>query len=571
MTDLGTTSDGAIALDVDQLIGSHMAVVANSGGGKSWTIRKMLELAAGGPQRIVLDVEDEFYTLRERAPQLVIAGGENGDCPATVANAAALALFVLEAGVDVVVQLNDLGLDGQRAFIAQFLHTIVGAPKSLWHPALIVVDEAQRYAPQDGAPLSLPAITSLIGLGRKRGFTAVLASHRLSQINKDVTGHVNNWLLGRVGQSIDRRAVSDALGFRPSSDEGRGLARLKAGQFWGFGPAIADEPALIQVGRTETTHLKHGQHGVPMPPAPAEIRAMMAKLAAASVQPVSPSPDATNGEAKSYVPDSHAIDAARADGYAQGYQEGGAGAAAAIRARLDAIQAGMIDTEDKVGRIRGLVTDLLEFDGVPALATPAPSERPRATAPSRQHSAADPAPRRAGTVDQRILDALAELDAIGAKAPDRELVALLAGYKNVTSKGFSNALGSLRSDGKVDYPNSGQVALTAEGRTAATPSPAPLTSADLQRRILAILGGQCGRVLQPLIKAYPGTVDRGELAGAAGYTNVTSKGFSNTIGRLRTLGFIDYPGSGRVVALPVLFVQGRRWSRRPNGTASWPP
>lgn len=64
-------------------------------------------------------------------------------------------------------------------------------------------------------------------------------------------------------------------------------------------------------------------------------------------------------------------------------------------------------------------------------------------------------------------------------------------------------------------------------------------------------------VLQPLISAYPEPIAREELAAAAGYGNLASKGFANAIGRLRSLGFIDYPAQGQVVACPVLFLGGR--------------
>jgi len=41
----------------------------------------------------------------------------------------------------------------------------------------------------------------------------------------------------------------------------------------------------------------------------------------------------------------------------------------------------------------------------------------------------------------------------------------------------------------------------------------------------------------------------------AGYGNLRSKGFVNAIGRLRTLGFVDYPDSGSIVATPMLFLE----------------
>jgi hypothetical protein len=43
---------------------------------------------------------------------------------------------------------------------------------------------------------------------------------------------------------------------------------------------------------------------------------------------------------------------------------------------------------------------------------------------------------------------------------------------------------------------------------------------------------------------------------AAG-ASVTSSSFTNNLGSLRSLGLIDYPQPGQVVALPVLFLEER--------------
>ena len=64
---IGKTSDGkALHIDVDRLIISRALIQANSGAGKSWAIRRLLEQTHGRVQHLVLDVEGEFYTLRER-------------------------------------------------------------------------------------------------------------------------------------------------------------------------------------------------------------------------------------------------------------------------------------------------------------------------------------------------------------------------------------------------------------------------------------------------------------------------------------------------------------------------
>lgn len=152
-------------------------------------------------------------------------------------------------------------------------------------------------------------------------------------------------------------------------------------------------------------------------------------------------------------------------------------------------------------------------------------------------------------VQQRIVDTLTSLESMGADEPPAELICFMAGYSNLKSKGFSNGMSSLRTAGLVKG-----MRLTEEGRRAANPAPAPVDARELQEKLFTLLGGAARRVLEPLIEVYPDAVDKPELMKAAGYGHAKSKGFSNMLSRLRTLGFIDYEGGG-VVAKPVLFLQ----------------
>lgn len=52
---LGDADGASLNLDLDQLIGAHLGIVANSGGGKSGLIRKILETTHGHIQHIALD------------------------------------------------------------------------------------------------------------------------------------------------------------------------------------------------------------------------------------------------------------------------------------------------------------------------------------------------------------------------------------------------------------------------------------------------------------------------------------------------------------------------------------
>jgi uncharacterized protein DUF87 len=158
---------------------------------------------------------------------------------------------------------------------------------------------------------------------------------------------------------------------------------------------------------------------------------------------------------------------------------------------------------------------------------------------------------------QTILDALAELRVMGITEAQRVQVAFFAGYTNLNSKGFTNALGGLSTGGHLAYPGPGLVELTDAGLALAAPVLSPSTPEELQDRLVQMLGGASERILRPLIKAYPKPLDRTAVAAAAGYGNLNSKGFLNAIGRLRSLGFIDYPAQGQIVANPVLFLETR--------------
>jgi hypothetical protein len=65
------------------------------------------------------------------------------------------------------------------------------------------------------------------------------------------------------------------------------------------------------------------------------------------------------------------------------------------------------------------------------------------------------------------------------------------------------------------------------------------------------------RILEALLTAYPESIDKEELASIVG-ASFTSSSYVNNLGRLRSLGLIDYPGSRRVVATSLLFIEGLR-------------
>ena len=62
------------------------------------------------------------------------------------------------------------------------------------------------------------------------------------------------------------------------------------------------------------------------------------------------------------------------------------------------------------------------------------------------------------------------------------------------------------------------------------------------------------RALQVAIEHYPDPIEREALAERVGQSP-TSGAFANYLGRLRSLGLIDYPQPRQVIATPVLFLK----------------
>ena len=202
-----------LAGDLNRLIDTRLLIQANSGGGKSWCLRRLLEQTHGAVQHLVIDPEGEFASLRERF-DYVLAVKQGGDTAAEPRTGALLAERLLELGVSAILDLYELKAHDRVRFVRVFLEALIDAPKKLWHPALVVVDEAHVYCPEKDEAESAGAVKDLATRGRKRGFCAVLATQRLAKLHKDAAAECNNKLIGRTSLDVDLKRASDDLGFR---------------------------------------------------------------------------------------------------------------------------------------------------------------------------------------------------------------------------------------------------------------------------------------------------------------------------------------------------------------------
>jgi hypothetical protein len=269
--EMGHTTAGASAnLDLEELLATRLLVQGNSGSGKSHLLRRLLEQSAPWVQQTIIDPEGDFVALADRFGHLVINAEDHTERGLQVAGERARI-----HRVSTVLNLEELDAENQMRRAAAFLGGLFEVGRDHWYPMLVVVDEAQLFAPavagevsDEARKLSLGAMTNLMCRGRKRGLAGVIATQRLAKLAKNVAAEASNFLMGRTFLDIDMARAADLLGMeRRQADAFRDLER---GQFMALGPALSRRPLGLRIGPTDTQPRNATPRLMPRPEAPLE-------------------------------------------------------------------------------------------------------------------------------------------------------------------------------------------------------------------------------------------------------------------------------------------------------------
>src|SRR4051812_38719540 len=270
--EMGHTTAGAPAnLDLEELLATRLLVQGNSGSGKSHLLRRLLEQSAPWVQQTIIDPEGDFVALAERFGHLVIEAEDHTERGLQVAGERARL-----HRVSTVLNLEGLDAENQMRRAAAFLGGLFDVERDHWYPMLVVVDEAQLFAPavagevsDEARKLSLSAMTNLMCRGRKRGLAGVIATQRLAKLAKNVAAEASNFLMGRTFLDIDMARAADLLGMdRRQAEMFRDLQR---GHFVALGPALSRRPLPITIGAVETSARSSSPKLMPLPDAQPDV------------------------------------------------------------------------------------------------------------------------------------------------------------------------------------------------------------------------------------------------------------------------------------------------------------
>ena len=263
----GAAKGSSAMLDLEELLATRLLVQGNSGSGKSHLLRRLLEQSAPMVQQAVIDPEGDFITLAEKFGHVVVdAARSEGDLQRIAAR-------VRQHRVSVVLNLEGLDIEAQMRCAAAFLGGLFDADRDLWYPMLVVVDEAQLFAPSaagevsdETRKISLGAMTNLMCRGRKRGLAGIIATQRLAKLAKNVAAEASNFLMGRTFLDIDMARAADLLGMdRRQAEMFRDLER---GHFVALGPALSRRPVPVRIGDVATSARSGSFKLVPLPDQP---------------------------------------------------------------------------------------------------------------------------------------------------------------------------------------------------------------------------------------------------------------------------------------------------------------
>jgi len=267
-------------LDSQELITGRTLLCSISRYGKTWTARRIVEQVFGKTGLILVDVEGEYSTLRDKFPFLIIGR----DVPLVPESAEFLADQILEHDLSAIIDGSDPQLDvaAFQEFLARFIDRFIAVETHARKPYLWILEEADELAPETGIARSicLGQVRKLVKKGGKRGLGTMVLTQRPAFVSKFVISQCPNKIIGRT-EWPDDLAVLRKFGripeklSDPESKDPYALKSLDRGEFYVTGD-FAERSEIVKVGPVQTQHL--GATPLVVPPAPKELKDVLAQL-----------------------------------------------------------------------------------------------------------------------------------------------------------------------------------------------------------------------------------------------------------------------------------------------------
>lgn len=564
----------ALPLDVAT---QKLAWIGTTGSGKTYGALKLAELMwHAGIQFAAIDTMGIWFGLRLRSDgvnegiPVTVFGGQHGDLPIRPVDGALIAEVIVHEGISAVIDVSGFETDADKArFASDFADRLYRLKTTNPSAIHLFLEEAHEFIPQSpmgNETMMLHHFNRIWKQGRNFGIGGSIITQRPQDVAKKSLELSAAVFAFNTSGSNTLDAMVKWLRDVPDVKDLPKLPMGKDAEFMLYSPSWLNRHGRFKILPRETFHASYDpytSHPVDTGDrrlAPVAVDRLREAMAIAVDEAEENDPVALKKKITALEKQLEGM-APSMEAITEAVEE----ATRPIIRRTDYLELVIQEAAETARNLVHLLTVQANAgDGKP-LSEPVSIEEvgegleiPQFIQDARDESRPSPVatdePQTITKPQQAILDTLATLKAIGLYTPQRSHVALFAGVSPLSS-GFEKNLSSLRSKGLIDYPEKGKLILQDDGAKLAARAAKPPTRGDLHRAWCAQLSRPQAAILKVLIPAFPKPKTREFIADSC-QVSVKSSGFEKNLSRLRSLGLVDYPAQGSVVATKILFPEG---------------
>lgn len=548
---------GSLSVDPVAYGSQGNAILGIRDSGKTYTATFIAEkLFEAGIPFIAFDPIGVWRYLRipgkGRGYPVVVAGGQEGDLPLTVASAPEIVRAAMLGGVSLVIDLFTIDLSK-----ADWKRIVTSCVKVLLHENSkhglrhIFIEEAAEFAPQRVGPDQGQVYAEIEKLARMGGNARLgytLINQRAEEVNKAVLELCDSLFLHRQKGRNSLTALSKWLEIGNVKDAKaiiNSISSLPKGECWAW-MGETEEPILIKVPHKNSLHpdrtIMRGETSAKLKSAvdvDKFVSAMKQNLVKVEQEAEANDPvklrkqiadlqKQLKGKAPAAA-DPKLIEARLKDAYDAGWSACHDDMLLGIscwrsdiaQKVFELIHKEMFQSSSKKKAQRFEVTHTVKDDV---------TFRPSAIITSSQrieNAPSDVVSNEFSRVEQRILDSINFWSSVGTPQPTRPQVAAIAGY-SVRSSGFEKLISTLTTKGAISRPAPGLVAI------ANAVNMHYMNRDEAKQKFSSVLGGAQRRVVDAF---GGGQCARSEIAEKSGYSE-TSSGFDKTLSQLSSMGVV---------------------------------
>jgi hypothetical protein len=246
MLALNIDSSNTFQIQTQTLVGRSVAVLGITGSGKTNTAAVLIEeLLSNGLPLTVVDIEGEYWGLKEKFEVLVAGRSQHAELVVGPNNAAQLAEISLKRGISIILDLSEFTQDEASEFLTQYFTSLWASSTSVKLPYQIVLEEAHEFVPQ-GMRTPLKQVLTRIALrGRKRGLGIILVSQRSAKVEKDVLTQTSLLFLHKVVHPVDLKVYKELIPL-PAAQVEEMIRKLQPG-----------EAVVVYNHQVHVVHIRH--------------------------------------------------------------------------------------------------------------------------------------------------------------------------------------------------------------------------------------------------------------------------------------------------------------------------